>query len=258
MRRIALYISLTLLLVAGCTPHEDDTEFEGDVVIAYLCSLADDSSQRIKSDVWIEGSVVLNDKLGETYKSFVLYDTTAGISVKVDVENVDRVVPLYSKVRIRCEGLYIGREGERVVLGAEPTGEYVTDRIPESEIMNRMEVVTELDANCREMLMAVADVGMDDMLSYIRIDGVALVEEEVGMTWCDADYRERPFDSSLRHFTDGRDTLTVALLNRCHYATGHIPEDIVTLVGVVDCYDGEPILRLSDRRVLAESNPNIL
>ena len=38
----------------------------GDVSIAYLRSLADERSQRIKSDIWIEGGVVLNDKLGET------------------------------------------------------------------------------------------------------------------------------------------------------------------------------------------------
>ena len=54
---------------------------DGDVSIAYLRSLADERSQRIKSDIWIEGCVVLNDKLGETYKSFVLYDKHAGIEV---------------------------------------------------------------------------------------------------------------------------------------------------------------------------------
>ena len=56
------------------------------------------------------------------------------------------------------------------------------------------------------------------------------------------------FASSVRYFTDGCDTLAVATLNRCHYAAETIPVDVVTLVGVVDSYDGAPVLRLSDRR----------
>jgi hypothetical protein len=256
MRRIVLFISLVLLLAISCYRSTDRCEASGDVSIAYLCSLADQRSQRLKGDMWIEGCVVLNDKLGEAYKSFVLYDGTAGVEVEVDVEDVDRVAPLFAELRIRCEGLHVGREGERVVLGAKPTAEYVVDRIPESETENRFEVTLSAVANRHEQSMTIADVGYDDMLRYVRIEGVQLVEEEAGLTWCDMDASERPFDSSLRHFTDGTDTLTVAVLNRCHYAVGHIPSDIVTLVGVVDSYDGCPVLRLSDRRILSEAIPS--
>ena len=245
------------LLTLSCVSTGDKYEVVGEVSIAYLRSLADERSQRIQSDIWVSGIVALNDKLGEAYKSFVLYDGTAGVEVKVDLDDVDGAVPLYAEVRIRCEGLYLGREGERVVLGAEPTAEYVVDRIAESEIENRFEVTLAINPNYRERRVAIADVGYDDMLCCVRIEGVQLVEEESGLMWCDADASERPFDYSLRHFTDGRDTLTVALLNRCHYAAGYIPNDIVTLVGVVDRYDGDLVLRLSDRRILTEAIPSV-
>lgn len=250
-----LLISMLLVCVACSDGGGHDSGVEGDVSIAYLRSMADARSQRIKSDIWVEGIVVLNDKLSESYKSFVVYDGTAGVEVKVDLENVERVLPLYSGVRIRCEGLHIGREGERCVLGAEPTAEYVVDRIPESEIPNR---ITLYDAGAPRELATkrrIADIGYSDMLAYVRIDGVRLIAEEYGALWCDANAGDSPFESSLHHFTDGCDTLTVATLNRCYYATEPIMEEDVTLIGVVDSYRGELVLRLSDRKIFV---PTIL
>lgn len=250
-----LLISLLLMCVACSDGEVHSDGVEGCVSIAYLRSMADARSQRIKSDIWVEGIVVLNDKLGENYKSVVVYDGTAGVEVKVDLEDVDRVLPLYSGVRIRCEGLHIGREGERCVLGAEPTAEYVVDRIQESEIPNR---ITLYDVGAPRELATkrlIADIGYSDMLAYVRVDGVRLIAEEHGALWCDANAVDAPFESSLRHFTDGCDTLAVATLNRCYYATEPIMEEDVTLIGVVDSYRGELVLRLSDRKIFV---PTIL
>lgn len=245
MQRIALYISLVLVALSCSRPNVYPV-VEGEVSIAYLRSLADERSQCIKGDIWIEGDVVHNDKLGERYKSFVVYDGTAGVDVKVDFDCVDVVVPLYSEVRLRCEGLYIGREGERIVLGAEPTAEYVVDRISENELANRLDILILCDRYHVAQSIAVGDIGFDDMLSCVCVDGVKVVSEEDALAWCDADATERPFDSSLRHFVAGRDTLTVATLNRCDYAAQRMPDDIVTLFGVIDSYNGEVVLRLSD------------
>lgn len=255
MRGIAWLISLLLMCVACSDGEVHSDGVEGCVSIAYLRSMADARSQRIKSDIWVEGIVVLNDKLGESYKSVVVFDGTAGVEVKVDLEDVDKTLPLYSGVRIRCEGLHVGREGERCVLGAEPTAEYVVDRIAESEIPNR---ITLYDAGApRELAVTrhIADIGYSDMLAYVRIDGVRLIAQERGALWCDANAGDSPFESSLHHFTDGCDTLTVATLNRCHYATEPIMEEEVTLIGVVDSYRGELVLRLSDRKIFV---PTIL
>ncbi len=249
MRRIALLISVALCVLSCSGGDDGGIVVEGDISIAYLHSLADGRSQRLRGDVWIEGCVVLNDKLDECYKSFVLYDGTAGVDVKIDIEDVDRVVPLYAGVRIRCEGLYVGREGERYVLGSEPSAEYVVDRIAEAEVLNRMTIVTDGDSRIPARKMRVAEIGYDDVMCYVRVDGVQLINEEHGSAWCDADAGDMPFESSLRHFTDGCDTLAVATMNRCYYATEPIIEDVVTLMGVVDSYRGDLVLRLSDCKI---------
>lgn len=249
MRRIALLISVALCVLSCSGGDGGSRVVEGDISIAYLHSLADGRSQQLRDDVWIEGCVVLNDKLDECYKSFVLYDGTAGIDVKIDLDDVDRVVPLYGGVRIRCEGLYVGREGECYVLGAKPTAEYVVDRIAEAEVLNRMTINTAGDSRIPARKMRVAEIGYDDMMCYVRVDGVQLVDEEHGSAWCDAEAMDAPFESSLRHFTDGCDTLTVATMNRCYYATEPIMEDEVTLMGVVDSYHGDLVMRLSDCKI---------
>ena len=254
--RVIVAISVIVLLMVGCSHGEEHIDrIEGDVSISYLCSLAEGRSQSVKSDIWIEGCVVLNDKLGESYKSFVVYDGSAGVEVEVDIASVDRAVPLYSRVKIRCEGLHIGREGARYVLGAAPTAEYVVDRIAEGEILNRMTITAAGDAREYARVKTISDIGHDDMLAYVRVNGVQIVNEERGSLWCDLDAKDRPFDSSVRHFTDGVDTLRVATINRCDYATETVSDDVVTLMGVVDSYDGELVMRLSDYKVFVPATP---
>ncbi|MBO5882155.1 MAG: hypothetical protein J6Q21_02805 [Alistipes sp.] len=248
MRKIVLVISL--LFALSCSQGDrEQNPVEGDVSIAYLCSLASERSQLVRNDIWVEGCVVMNDKLGESYKSFMLYDGTAGIEVKVDVDDVDRVVPLYAGARIRCSGLYVGREGDRYVLGAKPTAEYVVNRISGEELFNYVTLSLEGDARVPARKMSIAEIGYDDVMCYVRVDGVHLKLDERGLSWCDDNAEEVPAESSLRHFTDGVETLTVATQNRCHYAMEHILYDVVTLIGVVDSYRGELVLRLSDHKV---------
>ena len=248
MRRIVLYISFVLMAIA-CTRPAATHVVRGDVSVAYLRSLADDRSQRIKSDLWIEGDVVLNDKIGESYKSLVLYDGTAGVELKVDIDKIDYVIPLFSHFRLRCEGLYIGREGNRVVLGAAPSTEYVVDRISESELDNRVEIIWGKDNTHAAKSIAIGDMEHTPLSSYVRIEHLTLVGEESGQMWCDGDAHARPYESSLHHFTDGADTLTVATLNKSYYATESLPDGLLALMGVVDSYDGQRVLRLSNRSI---------
>lgn len=244
MWRIALLVSLLLIGCSKATP--DDRIVTGDVSIAYLKSMADIRSSRVKSDIWIEGVVALNDKQGESYKSFVVYDGTAGVEVKVDMESVDEYIPLLSTVRIRCEGLYLGREGERIVLGAKPTGEYTVDRLSEEELYNYLAPSIETISKHKARRCTPREIGYDDMLCYIRVDSVWVVAEQRDMMWGDEDAADRLYDSSLRYFTDGSDTITVATLNMCHYIDERLPNDRVTLYGVVDGYQHNLVLRIND------------
>ena len=104
----------------------------------------------------------------------------------------------------------------------------------------------------RARVVAISEIGLGDMLDYVRVDGVRLVDQERGLAWCDM-VDGADLESSLRHFTDDVDILTVATLNSCDYATERIDDGVVTLIGVVDSYRGELVLRLSDRKIFVPS-----
>jgi hypothetical protein len=135
MRRTAHYISLILCLLLASACSKDSSQNNPQrVSIAYLWSLCSERSVAIKSDIYIEGHVVANDKLGEKHKSIVIADNTGGIELKIEDEKINSYIPLFSHVELRCSGLHVGREGGKTVVGAPPTSEHVVDRITPDNI----------------------------------------------------------------------------------------------------------------------------
>lgn len=252
MRKIAWLVSMLLCgAICCCTPPSiGGFDVDGDVSIAYLRSLADDRSQVIKGDLWIDGRIVLNDKLNECHKSLIVEDSSGGIDIKVDVDDIDLSLPLYYRVRIRCSGLSIGREGERIVLGTTPNDVYVVNRIPEAELANYIKLQS-LDGltPCEPLVVSVSDVHDGLMQRYVRINNLKIIAEDSNKTWCERGDDISDYGSTLRRFTDGCDTLVVATLNKCHYATELVPNDTVSLIGVVDSFEQQHVLRISNHQI---------
>ena len=59
------------LLVACAKPHEGS---RGEVSAAHLWAMSDVRSKRITDDIYLRGSVVLNDKFGESPYAVVVAD----------------------------------------------------------------------------------------------------------------------------------------------------------------------------------------
>ena len=177
------YISLMLLFcLVGCiVPREEPIMH--DVSVAYLWSLAQNRSTPIKEDIVLHGYISANDILGEYTKSFILSDSSGGIEVKVDATNIERILPWGCAISLHCSGLYIGREGGRLVLGAKPTDVYSVDRIPENEIFNYVTIIDGEIEPLRADLMDITDIGYDDMFRYVMLQNIAIIEEERGLCW---------------------------------------------------------------------------
>lgn len=256
MRMIARHISLVLFVaLCGCSVSEHRS-VGGQVSIAYLRSLLDDSSTPVPYDLTISGYVVANDRYGELSKAFVIADESGGIEVKVDAHNsrVDALIPMYSHIELKCSGLCLGREGRRVVLGAAPTDEYVVDRIDVSELLGRS-VLSIGGAACSEAEpMAIGDIGYEDMFRYVLLTNIELISDERGLCWCDRDLSAEGYTTSARHFTDGRDTILFVTSGECSYANERIPTEAVRSIGIVDSYDGNVAFRISNYQVEPMAN----
>lgn len=246
--RAMLWLISSLLLVVGCTT-EHHRAVEREVSIEYLGSLVRYEAVVLKDDIAIRGRIVANDKMGELTNAVVISDDTAGVELKVESSYVDPLLPLYAEATVHCSGLYLAREGTKLVIGNKPTAEYIVDRLTDSDIALHATIDTLLTTPPKPLLRTIADITPSDMLRYVRIDSVAFVERD--MMWLDCDSLDIPL-CSLRHITDGRDTLAVVVNDATIYGTEYLPSGRVNCFGIIDSNEGEPALRIINKQTIKQ------
>ena len=248
MRRIVLLISLMALLGVACD-RESEIIGSREVSVAYLWGLAHEGSTPIKEDLILRGYVTLNDVAGETTRSFVVSDESGGLEVKLDAANIFTFMPLGTEVAIHCSGLYIGREGGTLALGFRPTSVYAVDRIPLEQMLNYIVIGEYMPDSLPPVRMTISEIDYDDMFRYVMVEDVWLVEEERGERWCDVDAATGEYISTVRHFTDGRDTLAIVTAPTAIYAGWKVPHYRARCIGVVDIDKNMVALRLSNHQI---------
>lgn len=246
--RAMLWLISSLLLVVGCTT-EHHRAVEREVSIEYLGSLVRYEAVVLIDDIAIRGRIVANDKMGELTNAVVISDDTAGVELKVESSYVDPLLPLYAEATVHCSGLYLAREGTKLVIGNKPTTEYIVDRLSESDISIYITVDTLPTAPPTPTKRTIGEVSTSDMLRYVRIDDVAFVEE--GEVWLDCDSLGMPLNS-LRHITDALDTLTVVVNDATIYGTEYLPTGRVNCFGIIDSNEGEPALRIINKQTIKQ------
>lgn len=246
MRRIVLYISIISLLLS-CSDSEDIRREYGS--IASLWRYVDDGTQLITDDVRLCGTVVANDAYGEFNKAIVVVDESGGVMIELDMEDIHHYYPLHSVVEVCCSGLWLGRVGPKLILGAEPTEEYVVDRIPAQVAQNRVKVLYKNNDTPTIRLRKIAELEYRDVLSCIELEGLCLVDSELGVSWGDMDSLTNRYITTVRHFVQDSDTLRVVTAAECHYAADPIPQTELYVRGVVDWYDNDIALRVVGYRV---------
>lgn len=257
MKRIAKHISL---FAAACcvacsstsTPDKYD-DYPSEVSIAYLKSLGTGASTTIRRDVTVTGRVVATDKLAEFYKTVVVADESGGIELAVDSERTDVVMPLYSQVTIHCQMLALGDYAGKIVLGAQPSAQYVVDRIAESDLPHHIEVLAAADAPPEAYRTTIGHISTADISRYVVIDGARFIDEESGSAWCDIDPSTMRLVDTYRHITDNSgDTLAIFTRASCVYAPSRIPDGTCRLYGIVDYFNGRYSLTLSNYRIIEQ------
>lgn len=246
MRRIVLYISLVLTLV-GCSGEEGgEYHYQS---IASLWSYARRGTTLITDDIYLSGYVVANDKLDELRRAIVVADGSAGVVVEVDMDDTQRHIPLYSRVAIRCAGLWLGSVGPKLILGTEPLGESVVNLIPSAKVGNYITILS-YDENTPTLRSCkVAELGYRDMLCRVAVADLRLVEEEWGMRWAALDSLTGRCIATVRHFCQGGDTLRVVTDGHCRYALEYIPTSNLRLSGILDWYDADLALRIINHAI---------
>lgn len=245
MRMIAILCSLMLL--CGCSGGVEIL-VSREISAAYLWSMARGGTVHIKDDYILRGFVTMNDYLGETRRSVIISDHSSGVEIKIDMDNIHQLLPFGSEVEVYCSGLYIGRESNTLVMGTRPTAEFAVDRIPAEDVSRYIRVVGEAAPNAERM--AIADIGNEDIFRYVMIEGVRVIDEERDCRWCDVDMLTGEYCETARHFTDGRDTLTIVTSPTADYCSDHILKGPIHCIGVIDVFRSNLSLRLSNYQIV--------
>lgn len=108
-----------------------DPQLEVTHSIAELKSLA---QGRALPEGTIAGVVVMDDRSGNYYKKIVIQDSTGGIEVLIDQNNIYNDYPIGRKIYINFGGLFLGNYGQNLQLGSTPDASGSISNIPFIEV----------------------------------------------------------------------------------------------------------------------------
>jgi hypothetical protein len=243
MKRILLFSLLALLPAVSCAPdsvvpYAGDGTGTGGVSIAFLKSLYTGAPTPIEGEYIIEGTVVSSDRQGNFYRTLVLWDGTAGIEVRLDVDEIFRLFRLHSRVSVRCNGLWVGSYGGTLQLGAAPFEEYETRGLDPAAIAGHVQSRSEFYEVVVPRLLDFGELAPRHISTYVRFEGVRFADDERGLCW--AETGEDAPSATDRHIVDGAGhTLAVRTSRHAHFATHLLPSGEGYIEGVPGYFNGE-------------------
>ena len=251
--RTIVFGSLLLFVLQACG-NASSLEYEsGDgtarhVSIAYLKSLCRGVLYPVTEDLWIEGCVVGNDLYGEFSDALVVEDESGGIEVLIDAKRLYRTFDAGSTVRVYCNGLALGDYGGKVQLGFPPTAEYILDRISAESLGRHVRRIGDGSVDFVPRELPFGEVAASRIATYVRFRKVRFAHEEVGLPFCLRDPETGRLLATDRHLVDERnDTLIVRFAASCTYAEEPAPAGTGTVSGVLDYFNGNYMLRITNR-----------
>lgn len=126
---------VTLMVFSACKKEFDEPpiatlpNLEANATIADIVAMAAVSPVALGNQV-LEATVIADDRSGNFYKQIVIQDSTGGIRIDVDAFSLYNEYPIGRKVWIKCEGLYVWKDGDvPALIGSDNTD---NSRIPQS------------------------------------------------------------------------------------------------------------------------------
>ena len=195
-----LYLMLmALLFISGtttCVKHFDEPpEYTGPKVKANI-SITEikrlhilNNFEKITEDLIIEGVVIANDKTDNFYKSIVIQDSTAGITVRLDGFSLFNIYPIGRKIFIRLKGLWLGDYGSTIQLGAgvNRSDPQFPELIPIPQpLFDRVIVKGDLDQKVLPRRLQLGDLNDSLQSMLVTLTQVEFDHSDTGKTYADA------------------------------------------------------------------------
>lgn len=222
-------------------PKEGGGKMEGRVSIAYLKSLYVETPHFVDQDIWIEGLIVGNDRNGNLYKTLVVEDSTGGIVVRLDDEELFLRYKLGHTLQIYCNSLTVGTYGNQVELGVgSATGASHVENIPYGQIASALKLLSHPEQLVLPHSLSFSALSSRYISCLVSFDNVQFAQEEIGLPWGG----EEPTN---RHLVDSRgDTLLVRTSDHASFAGQLLPRGSGYVEGVLSYFNRDYQLIITD------------
>lgn len=238
-------------------PSEDKDEYEPEInpddfapetttSITSLKSNYIGATTKLVKTMTICGQVVANDIRDEFTHTMILEDETGAVEVSVDIDNIAYEFPLGCKVRLVCDDLWLGSRGGTIVIGEEPTGENIVDRIGEKSASMRIFYVERGEIPYPK-IVDIESLSTSLISCFVGIKDLRFLTEE-GSTFCERD-PETGRSKSTNHILEDKKGNLIKLFipATTNYADETIPSGYGNIYAILDLYGGSYSLRLIDR-----------
>ncbi len=202
--------------------------------------------EKITDDLIIEGVVTANDKMDNFYKSIVIQDSTAGLTIRLDGFSLFNIYPIGRKIFIRLKGLWLGDYGGMIQLGAgvNRSDPQFPELIPIPQpLFERVIVKGEMDQKIvpRKMKMEELNDSLQSML--ITLTQVEFANTDTGKTYADA-VNKQTIAHSLK--TCGIGTVYVRTSGFARFATALTARGHGEITGIFSTFRTQKQLLIRD------------
>ena len=247
MRHIKTFLAVfyMALFALSCKSPDPYAYLDSEEIsIARLKEFYRGTPVEIEGGYVITGTVVSSDEFGNFYKTIVVEDSSAGIEIKIDMENIFRVYRTGSKIKVYCKSLVLGSYGGLVQLGTAPSGSYETGYINSADVSMYIRNTGLADEGFRPMELGLEQLtvtnGPDILCRKVAFGNVRFTEAGDGVSWCD----ESGVDTD-RILTDyNGNTLIVRTSVYARFASFALPDGDLYIEGVLSWFNGSYQLKV--------------
>ncbi|HRH65948.1 MAG TPA: DUF5689 domain-containing protein [Bacteroidia bacterium] len=252
--RLFILLALTSAVMSSCVKKEYDepTTSNVDPALTVTHSLSQFIALAtgpvpvlITQDVIIAGIVIADDESGNFYKEIIIQDSTAGLSISVDVSNFHTEYPIGRRLFIKAKGLYLADDGDgNFQIGVKDNN--TIGRIP-SALVGQYIVKGKWGLNVTPASYTLSSLGTAPSNTLVKISGVEFVTADAGISYADA----INLVSKNRVVEDcSTPANTVKMYNSGYskFASEITPTGNGTIVCVNKFYNGNPELIIRDPR----------
>ncbi len=213
--------------------------------IAEILQMGTDNVQ-ITTDEIIYGIVTADDRSGNFYKQIVIQDSTGGIILLLEANNLYNDYPVGRKIYVKCKGLYLGNYNKLPQLGYVPDNTGSLSSIPAGLLSdfivkaNYPNTVTPVNVS----LSSITTVNNSLLNRLIKIDNVEFASNSAGQSYAQPASLSSGTDRTIEDCNSK--TMILRTSGYSNFQPVLTPKGKGSITAIYTCYKSTPQLIIRD------------